>query len=62
VALTWTKSSFCSDKACLEAALVDADTVAVRDSKDLSQPYLTFTRDEWTSFLDTLTTQGFEAC
>jgi hypothetical protein len=60
VALAWTKSTFCADKACVEVAFIDADTVAVRDGKDASQPYLQFTRDEWMSFLTTLTAERFD--
>ena len=55
MALTWTTSSLCADKWCVEVALIDADTVAVRDGKNVDQPYLSFPRQEWTSFLDELT-------
>jgi len=58
--LDWTKSTFCADKACVEAALVDAETVAVRDGKNVSQPHLTFSRGDWTSFLDGLADESFE--
>jgi hypothetical protein len=60
MAVEWTKSTFCADKACVEAALVDAETVAVRDGKDVSQPYLTFSRADWVSFLDGLVHESFE--
>jgi hypothetical protein len=58
--LGWTKSTFCADKACIEVALVDAETVALRDSKDVSQPYLQFSRTEWLSFLDTVIDKSLE--
>ncbi|BBH71215.1 hypothetical protein ACTI_79000 [Actinoplanes sp. OR16] len=50
--LMWTRSSFCADSACVEAAPVGGEHVAVRDSKSPEQPYLRFSRDEWSTFLD----------
>jgi hypothetical protein len=58
--LEWTKSTFCADKACVEATLIEADTVAIRDGKDVSQAYLTFSRTEWLSFLDSVAAESFE--
>jgi hypothetical protein len=55
MALEWTKSTLCADKWCVEVTLIDTDTVAVRDGKNVDQPYLSFSRQDWTSFLDTLT-------
>ena len=46
----WTRSSRCADRNCVEIAVVDG-TVAMRDSKNVDQPSLTFSRGEWTSFL-----------
>jgi hypothetical protein len=51
----WTKSSFCADSTCIEVAFVDADVVAMRDSKNVDQPSLRFTRGQWNSFLDAVT-------
>jgi hypothetical protein len=50
---TWVKSSFCADSACLEAALIDAD-VAVRDSKDVTKPFLRFPKAEWNAFVESI--------
>jgi hypothetical protein len=44
----------------VEATLIDADTVAIRDGKDVSQAYLTFSRTEWLSFLDSVAAESFE--
>ena len=60
MALKWVKSSYCADKSCVEVALVDADTVAVRDGKDVNQPLLRFSREDWASFVDDLATGRFE--
>ena len=49
--MNWTRSSYCSDNACVEVA-VDGDEVWVRDSKDPDGPVLQFTADEWTAFVD----------
>jgi Domain of unknown function (DUF397) len=62
MALEWTKSTYCADKACVEVALLNADTVGVRDGKDVGQPHLEFPRAEWMSFLDALTDGSLEAC
>ncbi|WP_229076429.1 DUF397 domain-containing protein [Actinoplanes sp. DH11] len=50
--LAWTRSSSCADHACVEVAPVDAEFVAVRDSKNPEQPFLTFTREAWSQFQD----------
>jgi hypothetical protein len=36
---------------CVEVAFVDADTIAVRDSKDRGGAVLTFTPGEWDAFM-----------
>jgi hypothetical protein len=46
----WLKSSYCSDGACIEVAVIEAD-VAIRDSKNLGQPYLRFPKAEWNAFV-----------
>ena len=58
--LEWTRSTFCADKACVEVTMVDAETIAVRDSKNVRQPYLAFSRTAWMSFLDGLVDESFE--
>jgi Domain of unknown function (DUF397) len=47
----WVKSSFCGTSACVEVAKVDG-AYLVRDSKNPDAPPLSFTRDEWSAFLD----------
>ena len=49
--LSWRKSSRCDSATCVEVAFTGRGAVAVRDSKQLSGPTLTFTRDEWSSFV-----------
>ena len=47
---TWHKSTHSGDQgACVEVA-VDADAVAVRDSKDPAGPVLVFPAGAWTAF------------
>ncbi|MFM9700807.1 DUF397 domain-containing protein [Streptomyces europaeiscabiei] len=48
----WFKSSYSggSGTECVEAAFIE-DGAAVRDSKDLSIPWLTFSRRAWGSFI-----------
>ncbi|TDC70885.1 DUF397 domain-containing protein [Actinomadura sp. GC306] len=49
----WRKSSYSADHPsnCVEVAAME-DTVAARDSKDVSGLVLGFTRDEWRVFLN----------
>ena len=50
--LTWFTSSFSAAGACVEVAVLPNQAgVAVRDSKDRSQPPHRFTTDEWNAFL-----------
>jgi len=58
---SWKKSTFCADKSCVEVALIDPDVVAVRDGKNVNQPYLQFSREEWSSFLDSVASGRIEA-
>lgn len=47
----WRKSKFSgSGNACVEVADLDADSRAVRDSKDPAGPALTFTTAAWSAF------------
>jgi Domain of unknown function (DUF397) len=50
----WLRSSFCSDSACVEVAAMGAD-VAIRDSKNLDQPYLRVSKAEWNAFIAMIT-------
>jgi hypothetical protein len=47
----WTRSTFCADNACVEAAPLGGDKVGVRDSKDPERPPLVLHRDHWLGFL-----------
>jgi uncharacterized protein DUF397 len=40
--------------------LIGEDKVALRDGKNVDQPYLTFSTQDWTSFLDGVTSAQFE--
>ena len=45
------KANDCSDKTCVEVAIVGG-VIGVRDSKDQGRgPVLAFTSDEWAAFL-----------
>jgi Domain of unknown function (DUF397) len=60
VDLEWTKSTYCADKACVEVALINVETVGLRDGKDVRQPHLEFSRAEWMSFLDDVADRSLE--
>jgi Domain of unknown function (DUF397) len=47
----WRKSTRCGSSACVEVAVVDGG-VLVRDSKNPDRAPLTFTREEWTAFVE----------
>jgi hypothetical protein len=47
----WTTSSFCDTNGCVAIGRLDDGRVAVRDTKDDSQPSLIFTAAEWTAFV-----------
>jgi Domain of unknown function (DUF397) len=46
----WVKSSRCTSGTCVEVAVV-ADQYLIRDSKRPDMAPLTFTRDEWSAFV-----------
>jgi hypothetical protein len=48
--MTWRKSSFCSESACVEVAF-GPDLVAVRDGKSPERGALAFTIAEWEAFV-----------
>ena len=47
--LTWTRSSFCADSACVEISTLDGN-VYMRDGKDVEAPILQFSLAEWDDF------------
>lgn len=57
--MIWTRSSFCADRQCVEVARIDTDTVALRDGKNVDQPYMMFNGKDWRSFLDAVAAGDF---
>ncbi len=49
LAVEWTRSSRCADNACVEVAVLNGDVV-VRDSKNVDQQFLQFSKAEWENF------------
>lgn len=50
--LSWRKSSYSGNTgACIEVALPDERTIAVRDSKDPAGPHLNFSSGMWSTFV-----------
>jgi hypothetical protein len=45
------KSSFSANGSCVEVRMHPDGSISLRDSKDISVPAHTFTRQEWTAFL-----------
>jgi uncharacterized protein DUF397 len=58
--LDWRKASASNANGCVEVAPLPEGGVAVRDSKDPAGAILSFTRREWTAFLDGLDKGEFE--
>ncbi|GAA2643932.1 DUF397 domain-containing protein [Paractinoplanes durhamensis] len=48
--LSWKTSSYCTNSTCVQVGMTE-DSVAIRDSKDLDQRPLKYTRDEWRQFI-----------
>ena len=48
--LTWIKSSYCTDNACVEVAITENGDILVRDGST-SGPLLCFTPEEWRQFV-----------
>jgi hypothetical protein len=46
----WRRSSRCGSSSCVEVA-IRGDAIAVRDSKRLDGPVLTYSREEWLAFV-----------
>ncbi|WIM93814.1 DUF397 domain-containing protein [Actinoplanes oblitus] len=53
--MRWERSTFCASGSCVEVAAIGPD-IAVRDSKNIDQPYLRFSRTDWNAFLDRIAT------
>ena len=49
--LKWIRSTYCADNTCVEAA-TNGDRILLRDSKNPERPALSFSRSEWSAFLD----------
>jgi hypothetical protein len=49
-AVSWRRSSRCSNSQCVEVARID-QAFAIRDSKDLGGPVLTFPPAAWADFV-----------
>jgi hypothetical protein len=49
--LQWQKSTRCGSSACVEVAEHEGQFL-VRDSKNPDGPMLTFTKQEWTAFVE----------
>lgn len=58
-AVSWTRSSFCSDTACIEVAVLGGGDVVVRDGKRRDQPFLRFSHGEWRTFVDAVAAGEF---
>jgi hypothetical protein len=56
----WIRSSFCSDSACVEVALIESD-VAMRDSKNIDQPFLCFPKAEWNAFVNEIAASEYRS-
>ena len=48
--IQWRRSSRCETGGCVEVAHTDG-TIAIRDSKDVDGPVLTFSHGEWAAFV-----------
>lgn len=50
-ASVYRRSSHCADGSCVEVSPLADGSVSVRDSKNIDQTALTYTRDEWSAFV-----------
>jgi hypothetical protein len=57
--LSWVSSGACADGACVQVAS-DGDGVFLRDGKEPDGNVLSFTRAEWTAFLNGVKTGNFD--
>jgi Domain of unknown function (DUF397) len=60
-AVSWTKSTYCADSQCLEAALLSDGNIGVRDNKQPGQPHLTFAPNVWHDFLNAVAENEFRS-
>jgi uncharacterized protein DUF397 len=58
--LSWQRSSFCADGSCVEAAIF-GDQIAMRDAKNVEQPFLRFDRSVWLEFVNGVATGDFRS-
>lgn len=49
--LTFAKSSFCGNGACVEMDIASTADVVMRDGKNPAGPMLTFGREQWLAFV-----------
>ena len=59
--MAFRKSSYCTQGGCVEIARTANGGLAVRDGKNLDQPALQFTADEWRAFVAGVKAGEFEA-
>lgn len=59
-AVTWMRSSYCADTTCIEVSTLDGE-VLVRDSKQVNQPVLRFSKSDWDAFLDAVVAGAYQA-
>ena len=59
--LTFVKSSYSVQNACVEVAALPDGGRAVRDSKSPQGPVHSFTREEWTAFVSGVKAGEFDA-
>lgn len=52
--LTWKVSSRCNNGSCVAVAALPGDRIAVRDTKRSDSPVLSFSREEWASFIGSI--------
>ncbi|MFF3751932.1 DUF397 domain-containing protein [Streptomyces sp. NPDC002018] len=59
-AAVWRRSSHSTGaNNCVESARTGADVLAVRDSKNVTRPHLSFSAAAWTSFVASLREETF---
>ena len=59
---TWRKSSYSSAQGNCVEVCTDADTVAVRDSKNVPGPELTVSDQAWSGFVQGIKRGEFDLC
>lgn len=56
--MEWRRSTFCGETSCVEVAATEGG-VAMRDGKNVEQPYLHFSRKDWNHFVEWIADGGF---